>query len=188
MVRRRAFAAVARRALAVLLLATALPALRQVGAQEASLEYAVKATYLYKFAPFVEWPDEAPSSAPLELCVAGADPFGPQLDRAVGGQPVGERPVNLRRLDAVRPDDGCQIVYLADPSEQSRADALAALRGEPVLTVTDDAHGPGPKGIIHFVILDNRVRFEIDGQAASAARLKISSKLLDLAVNVRRRN
>ena len=48
-------------------------------------EFQVKAAYLYKFAPFVDWPANAfPSPAsPLVLCVAGEDPFGPMLDRAV---------------------------------------------------------------------------------------------------------
>jgi hypothetical protein len=161
---------------------------RRAEATEESLEYAVKATYLYKFAPFVEWPTGASTSTALELCVAGDDPFGSILDRAVSGQRVGGRPVEVRRLAAVRPGDDCHILYLAGSPEQSTAEALEAMRGAPVLTVTDAAQGEGPKGVIHFVIQDNRVRFEIDAQAASARGLKISSKLLDLAVNVRRRS
>ena len=41
-----------------------------------SLEYSVKATFLYKFASFVEWPAGTFSSdaAPFYLCVVGADP------------------------------------------------------------------------------------------------------------------
>jgi hypothetical protein len=67
------------------------------------------------------------------------------------------------------------------------AQALDAVRGAPVLSVTDGAKSADAKGIVHFVVLENRVRFEIDVQAASASGLKISSKLLDLAVNARRR-
>jgi hypothetical protein len=180
---RSALILAARRALG----ATALTLLSCAAApaQEQSLEYAVKATYLYKFAPFVEWPPGRSAGA-LDLCVAGDDPFGPLLERAVGGQRIGERPIALRRLDAAGSVEECDILYVAGSSEQSVAEALDAARGAPVLTVTDAAQGDA-RGIVHFVIRDNRVRFEIDSQAAAASGLKISSKLLDLAVNVRRR-
>jgi hypothetical protein len=166
--------------------ATALVLLPPGAAWAQSLEYAVKATYLCKFAPFVEWPAGS-AALPLELCVAGDDPFGPLLEQAAGGQQIGGRPLAVRRVDAVRSAEGCGILYLAGSSEQSVAQALDAVRGAPVLSVTDGAKSADAKGIVHFVVLENRVRFEIDVQAASASGLKISSKLLDLAVNARRR-
>ncbi len=58
------------------------------------------------------------------------------------------------------------------------------MHGAPVLTVTDGATDPAAKGIINFVIADDRVRFEIDNSAALADGLTISSKLLSLAVHV----
>jgi hypothetical protein len=151
------------------------------------LETAIKATYLYKFAPFVEWPDSAfagPTS-PFALCIVGADPFGSVLDRAVQGQHVGERPIVVRRLDTAQRAVGCQVVYLAGSPGQSVAEALKALRGAPVLTVAD---GRAAGAMINFELRDQRVRFEIDDAAAADAGLNISSKLLSLAVEVQRRN
>lgn len=155
-------------------------------AQGDSLELAVKATYLYKFAPFVEWPSSvwrSPSS-PFLLCVAGDDPFGEILDEAVAGQHVGAHPIALRRLPIVTRESGCDLLYDAGSPAQPVAEALAAVRGTPVLTVTDAERNGGAKGIINFVILDNHVRFEIDDAAAAKNGLVISSKLLSLAVHV----
>jgi hypothetical protein len=61
---------------------------------------------------------------------------------------------------------------------------LAALNRKPVLTVTDSASGGG-RGIIHFSIVDGRVRFFIDQASAEQRGLGISSRLLALAVGVR---
>ncbi len=153
-----------------------------------SLEYPVKATYLYKFAPFVTWPDSAFSApnSPFVICVLGEDPFGPVLDQAVSTQRIGARALVIRRLERVDRGSGCQILYLGASRGQSEADALAAVRGAPVLTVTDAARSE-PQGVIHFVVQDNRVRFQIDDQAAAQNGLMISSKLLSLAVSVRPR-
>ena len=156
-------------------------------AQEGStLERAIKATYLWKFAPFVEWPKtvfRSPDS-PFVICVVGNNPFGQVLDEAVAGQRISSRPIEIKRISAVSRNSGCEILFDTGSPEQSIAAALAAVRGSPVLTVTDSEDNGGPKGIINFVIEDNHVRFEINDAAAAENGLVISSKLLGLAVVV----
>jgi hypothetical protein len=168
------------------LLAAGIPA----SGQDGSIEFAVKATYLYKFAPFVEWPDAAFRSrtSPIVLCVVGDDPFGGILDRAVKGQRVGERPIVAARFTALDPDVPCHIMYVMGSEAEPAAAALELARGKPVLTVTDAARGSVAKGIVHFVVQDNRVRFEIDDHQAAVNGLKISSKVLSLATSVRPRS
>jgi hypothetical protein len=154
-------------------------------AQGGAIEYAVKATYLYKFAPFVEWPPSAFASAssPFQVCILGRDPFGANLDQAVSGQRVDEHRVVVRRLDRVDAASGCHVLYLGVPTSQTAAEALRAVRGSPILTVADDGRGGG--AIIKFVVKDNRVRFDIDTTAAAANHMTISSKLLGMAMSVR---
>ncbi len=156
---------------------------------DGSLEYPVKATYLYKFAPFVQWPAAAfeSASSPFAICVVGADPFGQALDQAVASQRVEAHPIVVKRLAKVDRSSGCHVVYLGGGKGESTSDVLAAVRGTPVLTVSDSGHD-GVKGVIDFQIRDNRVRFAIDDQAAQVNGLVISSKLLSLAVAVRLRS
>lgn len=149
-------------------------------AQGGSLENAVKAAFLTKFGAFVTWPA---SGGAVSLCVVGADPFGGRLEQALQSQRG--QPVVIRRLAEVDRGSGCDIVYAAGSSRQSTAQALQAVRGAPVLTVTDASQG-GARGMIHFVVFQDRVRFHIDQQQASRAGLSISSKLLTLALSVRR--
>ena len=181
--RRRAGAAACALALAALSLAAWMePACGQ------SLDTAVKATYLYKFAPFAEWPAAAfagPAAA-FVICIQGADPFGALLDRAVAGQRLNGRPIVVQRLSRLDAASACQIAYIAGSPSQSRAAALQAVGGAPVLTVTDEADGAAPRGILHFVLKDGRVRFLVDLRQADAAGVTISSKLLALAVTVSR--
>lgn len=155
-------------------------------AQEPSLEVAVKASYLYKFAPFVQWPASAiggPTS-PFAICVVGDDPFGPVLDRAVAGQRVEGRPIVIHRLDKADRQSPCQVMYIGGPSSRVK-DVLQTMHGAPVLTVTD---GPVAPGIVDFATEGGKVRFRIDDQTAAEDGLTISSKLLSLAVAVKARN
>lgn len=142
------------------------------------LEAAVKATFLYKFIAFVSWPQSVFTSAnsPFRICVAGPDPFGDLLDRAVAGQSAGGRPIELWRRPQFDRGSGCHLLYGSGPQD--------GLRGEPVLTVSDaDApDGPMAGAVITFVLQDDRVRFVIDAAAARDNHLSISSKLMSLAV------
>jgi hypothetical protein len=149
-----------------------------------TLQYAVEAAYLYKFGDFIEWPAAAfasPASA-VNLCVAGADPFGTSLDAAASGQHSGGRPIVVRHLATVPRGADCHILFVGGTDPRDVAQVLDTVRGAGVLTVTDAASAGGTPSIIRFVVRDDRVRFVIDGRAASLNGIVVSSKLLSLAL------
>jgi hypothetical protein len=148
----------------------------------------VEAAYLARLAPFVVWPPSLFSTAavPLVLCVQGNDPFGERLDRMTAGQGVGSHPILVRRIARLDGDSGCEVAFIAGSPTQSLAAALRAVEGQPVLTVTDADTDGGGKSMVRFVQIDGRVRFMIDAGRAGQSGLTISSKLLALAVDVRR--
>jgi hypothetical protein len=154
-------------------------------AQTPSLEYAVKAAYLTKFIPFIQWPDTAFASpaAPVTICVLGDDPFGPSLDMAAKGAEPAGRPIMVRRLS--KPDPaGCQLLFVGGDAAVVGG-ALEAMKGRAVVTVTDT--NAAPRGVISFVVVGNRVRFDIDDALAAQGGISISSKLLGLARTVKQR-
>lgn len=164
----------------LVLLSAAAPA----WAQSSSLELAVKATYLVKFAPFVEWPGNAfeSQSSPLVLCIVGA-PFGGTVEQAAAGQVVGQHPIVVRHIATAERGLSCHILFTAGTPQQSVDASLTAVRGQPVLTVTDLPVTAAHRGIVNFLLQNNRVRFEIDSGEAAREGLRISSQLLSLAVN-----
>lgn len=157
-------------------------------AQTPAVEYAVKATDLYKFAPFVEWPPGALAPYdPLVLCVIGRDRVADLVDEAVKGQTAVGHTIHVVHVQgAALRDAHCNILYVALRGAEA-AKALEIVRGEPVLTITDAEEEPRATGVVNFVVIDNRVRFEIDLRAAAANHLVISSKLLSLAIRVTQR-
>lgn len=146
-------------------------------------EAVIKAAFLVKFGAYVSWPA---ASGPVTICAVGRDALRDALSQAAAGQQIDGRAVTVRRLDQVAAGSGCDIAYIAGSPRQSVQAALAALRRAPVLTVTDSRWNTA-RGMIHFQIASNRVRFHIDDRAAAASGLGISSKLLGLALSVRMR-
>lgn len=156
--------------------------------QAAVTEADVKAAFLPRFARYATWPSSAAPSGsnPYMLCVIGRDPFGDGLDSAARTQSVDGRRIVVRRLDSAVGAAQCHIAYVSGSRTQSIGQMLAALHGKPVLTVTDSRNGSA-RGIIHFAVVDGRVRFYIDQAEASVDGVTISSRLLALAIDVKQR-
>ncbi|HEV8442415.1 MAG TPA: YfiR family protein [Steroidobacteraceae bacterium] len=147
---------------------------------------AVKAAFLYRFASYVEWPEDAPDG-PLVIAVSGADQVAEQLGELLPKVNVDGRPVEVRRVSKPAELDGVHILYVGpDSLARTRALRTAAL-DRPILIVTDDAKGLDSGGVINFVEAEHNVRFEISLLAADRARLKINSALLSVAARVERR-
>lgn len=151
-------------------------------------EDAVKAAFLPKFPRYVSWPAARTPSGrdAFQVCVVGRDPFGPLLEQAAASEVIDGRSVVVRRIPSAQAAEGCHVAYVRGANPQETGRLLLALRGYPILTVTDERAGP-QRGMVHFVVVSGRVRFFVDEAAAAARGLTISSRLLALAVGVRQR-
>lgn len=163
-----------------LLLAASFPFVGPAQSASAS-EYQVKAAFLFNFAKFVSWPPQAfrDANTPLVIGVLGRDPFGSHLDDTVRGERINNRQLVIRRYQSAAEINNCHVLFISR-SESGRLDQIvAALQNRTLLIVTDADGGKGGV-IIRFVTEGNRIRFKIDAEAAKAAKLIISSKLLRL--------
>jgi hypothetical protein len=163
------------------LLAALLLAVPGAAPAQTAEEYAVKAAFLYNFAKFVDWPPAAfPDPSNLKICVLGDDPFGGSLE-TVAGEQVAGRKLNVVRTDSTSKLAGCQILFISRSERERIPQILAAVKGSPVLTVGDTQKFADDGVIINFILEGSKVRFEINTDSAERARLRISSKLLQLA-------
>jgi hypothetical protein len=169
-----------RQRLALLLCAIAAFLLAPAAARSAVSDTAVKAAFLPRFARYVTWPASARSNGPIVICVIGDDPFGRMLNEAAASQQVDGRSFVVRRLSSASAASDCAIAFVDGGRS---GEILAALGRQPVLTVTD-ARTSAQRGVIHFAVVEGRVRFFIDNAQAQAHGLTISSRLLALAIGV----
>jgi hypothetical protein len=147
-------------------------------------EYQVKAAFIYKFATYVRWPAAAgvDVTTPFVIGILGKDPFGTSLSEVVRGQNVQGRVIVVRSVERVEEALRCDLVFVSSSERDNLPHILAALRGSPVLTVSDVDQFAEHGGMIGLVITeDNRVRFTINKAAIERPGLRASSQLLQLA-------
>ncbi len=145
-------------------------------------EYQVKAVFLFNFAHFVEWPASAfpQGQTPLVIGVLGQDPFGSYLDETVRGEKVNNRALTIRRYRRVEEIQTCHVLFISRSEADHMDQILASLKYRKILTVADVDSVGGSPVMIRFVTQQNKIRLRINSEAARAANLTISSKLLRL--------
>jgi len=157
-------------------------------------EYQLKAVFLFNFVQFVDWPRSTPQdsqpapsrpAAPLLIGIVGDDPLGPFLDETVRGERLGERPIQVRRYHRIADLEECQILFISRSESERVPEILSSVKNRPVLTVSDADGFANQGGMIQFVTDKSRIRLRINLDAAQAANLTISSKLLRVAELVR---
>jgi len=149
-------------------------------------EYRVKAAFLFHFAQLVDWPAPSPGeeNKPLTLCTLGQDPFGGDLETTLQGKSIGTRPVQIRHLRQPQDVPGCQVVFVSGRDRKQMVSLLASLKDDAVLTVGESDDFVKQGGMIGFCMDSDKVRFDVNVDAAARAKLKISSRLLLLAKSV----
>jgi hypothetical protein len=150
-------------------------------------EYEVKATYLYNFARFVDWPASATlKDDPFAICVLGQDPFGPALDAVLAGETIDGKAVVAKRIARPQEAASCRVLYISSSEDRRIKVILATLDKMDVLTVSDIPEFSRHGGMIEFVLDGNKIRFEVNLASAEGAGLSLSSELLKVATIVRR--
>lgn len=145
-------------------------------------ESLIKAAFLYNFAKFTDWPEDAFAGdiAELSMCVLGDDPFGETLN-SIEGKSIQGRPLRTLHLDSPEQVAQCHLLFIAASEQEQLAHVLEAVGSAPVLTVAELPDFAQAGGIIKLKTVDNKVRFEINVEVATRVGLHLSPRLLRLA-------
>ena len=143
----------------------------------------VEAAFLFNFAKFVTWPDDAfeRSGSALIIGVLGEDPFGAVLEETVRDKTVMGKKLTVKRFVRVQDAVNSHILFLSSSEESQLLTLLKVLEKATVLTVSDMEQFAERGGMVAFTVEDQKVRFNVNVEAVERAGLKMGSQLLKLA-------
>ncbi|MCP3888207.1 MAG: YfiR family protein [Desulfobulbaceae bacterium] len=146
----------------------------------------IKAAFLIQFSKYLTWPESSFDGleTPVIIGILGRDPFGSVLDKIARSSMINGRNVKVMRFDNITSVKKIHILFVSSPQVDHMVDVIASIADRPVLLVGENEHFL-EFGIINFVIVENKVRFNISKTNADRYRLKISSKLLRVANEVK---
>jgi len=142
----------------------------------------VEAAYLFNFAKFMHTRVHSPNK--FTIAVVGKSAIGPMLETLTANEQVDGRPLKVVHAATADQARDCDIVFLGE-SETLRLDRdLATLAGSNALTVSNIPEFVQRGGMIQFQIVDNRVRFLVNLDAANKEKIALNSELLKVAMSV----
>jgi hypothetical protein len=159
-------------------------ALAQSGEAVINREPTLKALFLYNFGTYVEWPPSAfgNETSPFVIGILGSSPVESTLHEIAAKQRIHGRPIVVERFASAESIRHCHILFITrNASPQSRQAAVTRLWHQQVLIVGESQGFALHGAVANFFIEANKIRFEINVEAAKQHQLKISSKLLALA-------
>ncbi len=162
------------------MLIASVPASAQAGTAN---EDALRAAMLINMMRFIEWPSHKQDvdRGQTVLCILGADPIGPSVDRIVQSQAASGRLVQVRHLASTDSAGGCHVLYVSLGERKHVEHSLPALVDAGVLTVGENSNTNTPAQLIGLPLVDDHIHIEVNLPQAQHAGFTISSKLLRLA-------
>ncbi|MEI6333394.1 MAG: YfiR family protein [Methylococcaceae bacterium] len=146
-------------------------------ADDSSVEYKIKAGYLYNFTKFINWSTDHAET--FNLCIAGDDPFGELIDPIEKLSVMG-RPIKVFRFDSLKKMDKephCHILFVSS----SIKDKLIVRSFDDTLLVGESGEFIEQGGMIGFVNKQDKIKLQINLKTITQSGLKVSAKLLEVA-------
>jgi hypothetical protein len=155
---------------------------RPADAQTAE-ESQVKASYLFNFAKYVEWPSDASRGVgdPTVICVVGDERTASVLDQVTVGRKANGRRIEVKRPRSMSEFKACHILFIGFPDKARIAGILRALPKSEALIVGQSDQFMALGGMINLAEKNETIELEIDPKTADAVGLKISSRLLEVS-------
>lgn len=151
-------------------------------------EKQVRAQFVYNFANFVEWPDDAfdKDDSPIKVCLFGEVFFAPYL-YSFNGSLIGNRVLNVSKADTM--DEiraGCHILYVGEDERVRLPTFWGQIRYIYVLSIGERTGFADKGGIVNILRTRDRVQFDVNIENALVNGLFLDSDLLALARVIKR--
>lgn len=147
-----------------------------------TLEYQLKAGFLFNFAKFVQWPStNAAATNDFRIGILDDGSVYPVISAALANKAVNARTVSVERLTRLRDVQHLDLLFVTRSQEGKIPALLRQVGKAPVLTVGETQDFAADGGCLNFIRQGQHVRFEVNLQAAERSGLKVSSKLASMA-------
>jgi hypothetical protein len=142
--------------------------------------------FLYNFMKLSEWPQDVGSDG-LTLCVTEGRDFVEEL-QSIQGKLIKNKILRFKNLVLGDNPGDCQLLFLPSEEKPIRLrEWLKLIEYKPVLTVSDIPGFLDQGGMVNLVSEDNHLQFEVNLELAKKAGIEMSSQMLKIAREVRRK-
>lgn len=144
-------------------------------------ERAVRAAYVFNLIKYVEWPS---ATNELTIVFIGDASTGEVMAKMLSGRTADARVIRVVLSPTDEDLRKCSLLYVAQSQPGDIRKTLDAVKGRNVVTVGEAAPFARAGGMVGLVNTGDHIQIEVNLEAAQHAGIRISSRVLDLALIV----
>jgi len=139
-----------------------------------------QAMFIYNFSRLIEWP-VAYKTGPFIIGVLGNSSVADELETYTLGKKVGIQEIQVKKYKTVQEIALCHILFIPFARTKQLGEIQEALKGKNTLLITEKGGALTEGSAINFVLLADKIKFEIQTDNISKYGLKYSTKLQEMA-------
>ncbi len=141
--------------------------------------------FIYNFTRLVEWP-ESYKSGDFIIGVLGNSDIYSELEAYTTGKKVGMQSIVIKRFKDISEVDKCHILFVSYNKSTGLPDILKKTDSSPTLIIGEKKNIMNEGAGIGFVLVDDKLKFELNIPSATRNGLKVNSKLQEMAMTVKK--
>lgn len=147
----------------------------------AQTNYKIHSLFVFKFTQYIEWPA---ATGDFVIAVVGNSPILVELEAIAATKKVGTRTIIVKKMSASADLSACHMVFISEGQSSALASVSGKLQGKNILIISETNGGAKKGAGINFVIVDDKMKFELNKGAIEKQGLKVSGDLTKLAIVV----
>lgn len=149
-------------------------------------EYEVKAAFIYNFTKYIEWENEDLKDAPVfKIAVFKNTKIEGYLRESLKNKKVSTKKIEIKHFDKIEKIEQSHIIFIPEEISFKEFKSCVALSYcKNTLIVSESSQCLAYGSCINFLLINNKIKFEISLANLKKNKLKASSQLLKLAERI----
>jgi len=139
-----------------------------------------QAVFIYNFTRLIEWPSDY-KTGDFVIGVYNSNEVYTEMKNFTSGKMVGTQPIAIAKFSVAQSISRCHILFVPFGKTKELPTILGILGGTKTLIITEKKGALEEGSSINFVIVEDKLKFELKAGNATKLGLKIHSNLESMA-------
>jgi len=139
-----------------------------------------QAMFIYNFSRLIEWPDTY-KTGPFIIGAMGNSPTGTELEAYTTNKAVGSQIIQVKKFEAAAQIGNCHILFVPFSKTKMLPEIMQTIGSKSTLVICEKNGAIDEGAAINFVVVGDKLKFEIKPTNASTKKIQMSSKLNEMA-------
>ena len=139
-----------------------------------------QAMFIYNFSRLIEWPASYKTGS-FVIGILGTGDILSEVESYTAGKRVGSQQIVVKQYRDPAAVDKCHILFVTFSKTKVLGEMVNLLRNKSTLIITEKSGAVDAGSAINFVLVGDKLKFEISQGNATRYGIKYSSKLTEMA-------